>query len=127
MKYESFFKAGVSGMDVSAIFEDAFNKGKSFDPKEIADSIEFLTEEGYIYKLGIGKVQEYFLNATQNDKNLNQEKKLKNVCITSTRKTGLLRLRRQSRLRTGRRIKTRRLSHKKDWPTFKRGMISTVE
>ena len=50
-------------MDVSAIFEDAFNKGKSFDPKEIADSIEFLTEEGYIYKLGIGKVQDYSLKA----------------------------------------------------------------
>ena len=41
-------------MDVSEIFESAFDNRKSFEPKEIAESIEFLTEEGYIYKLGIG-------------------------------------------------------------------------
>ena len=47
-------KAGVGGMDISEIFENAFDNQKSFEPKEIAESIEFLTVEGYIYKLGIG-------------------------------------------------------------------------
>ena len=41
-------------MDISEIFENAFDNQKSFEPKEIAESIEFLTVEGYIYKLGIG-------------------------------------------------------------------------
>jgi hypothetical protein len=50
----TLFKAGVGGMDISEIFENAFDNQKSFEAKEIAESIEFLTVEGYIYKLGIG-------------------------------------------------------------------------
>ncbi|CBY07493.1 unnamed protein product [Oikopleura dioica] len=53
--------AGVGGMNVSEIFENAFDNRKSFEPKEIAESMEFLTEEEYIYKLGIGKVKNYDL------------------------------------------------------------------
>lgn len=50
---QTLHQAGVPGLDISEVFEQAIEANKKFKPEDLADSIGFLTEMGYVFKLGI--------------------------------------------------------------------------